>query len=189
MIRSSEYRTEPFYLGTSLSFRCYGSLNRVLFILLKESQCHAEKPNLITQYLGIVCDFADFMARSFYWYRRPNSVKICPCVVLPFCCQHWRLFSRGFSFKIYVCEKRATESGIRVLHLFCLAAVSAQGVESQATALGRRSIDVCKSCSNEHWWQKKRHQKHEAIKWGLGKRYSSFWRAKYVCVPSLLWQV
>ncbi|KAF2987078.1 hypothetical protein EK904_013765 [Melospiza melodia maxima] len=27
----------------------------------------------------------------------------------------------------------------------------------------RRSIDVCKGCSNEHWWEK-RHQKYEAIK-------------------------
>lgn len=35
----------------------------------------------------------------------------------------------------------------------------------------------------------KRRQKHEAIKWGLGKQCSSFGRDVYRCVPSLLQQV
>lgn len=73
------------------------------------------------------------------------------------------VFSKGISFKIYVYEKRAAESCAGIFHLFFLAAVSAQGVEGQAAALGRRSIDVCKACSNERWWGKRNH-KPEAIK-------------------------
>lgn len=101
---------------------------------------------------------------TFLLILKPQQYKILPLcgftVLLP---ALKAVFSRGFSFKIHVDEKRAAESSAWVLHLVCLAAVSARGVERQATALGKRSVDVCKSYSNERWWGKKRHQKHEAI--------------------------
>lgn len=71
------------------------------------------------------------------------------------------VFSHGFSFKIYVCEERADEGCAWVLHLFCLTAVYAPGVE--ATALGRSSIDVCKSVVMSVGGGKKRHRKHEPL--------------------------
>lgn len=96
MIRPSESRTVPFYLETSLSFRCFGNLKRLLFIFLKESHCHAEA-QLTNTILRCVCDSTNFMARrrevgSLYWHWIPNSMKLCPCIFLLFCCQHWRCF-------------------------------------------------------------------------------------------------
>lgn len=86
---------------------------------------------------------------------KPQQYKILPlCGFTILLSALKAVFSKGISFKI-VCERRAAGSCAGVLHFFFLAAVSAQGGEGQATALGRRSIDVCKACSNERWWGKK----------------------------------
>lgn len=119
------------------------------------------KPNLITQYLGMCvilqtsCPGAEEGSGIPLLMLKPQQYKILPqCGFTILLSALKAVFSKGFSFKIYVCEERAAESRAQVLHLFCLAAVSAQGVERQVAALGRRSIDICKSYSNERWWKK-----------------------------------
>lgn len=120
-----------------------------MFIFLKESQCSAEA-QLNNTVLRHVCDFADFMATSseegsgnLLLMLKPQQYKILPlCGFALLLSAPKAVFNKGFSFKIDVCEKRAAESCAGIVHLFCLAAVSARGVERQATASGRRSIDV-----------------------------------------------
>lgn len=74
---------------------------------------------------------------------KPQQYKILPlCGFALLLSAPKAVFNKGFSFKIDMCEKRAAESCAGIVHLFCLAAVSARGVERQATASGRRSIDV-----------------------------------------------
>lgn len=140
IIRPSESRTVPFYLETSLSFRCFGNLKRLLFIFLKESHCHAEA-QLNNTILMHVCSSAYFMARSWGGKWGPfidtetptvqNCALVCFfSVLLP---ALKALFSTDFSFKIYVGERTAAEGSAHILHLVCPTAVGAQAVKRQRT--------------------------------------------------------
>lgn len=92
-----ESRTVPFYLETSLSFRCFGNLKRLLFIFLKDSQCHPEAQisNTVLTYVILQTSWpgAGEGNEAPSLPLKPQQYALCPCVVFLFCCQHWRLCS------------------------------------------------------------------------------------------------
>lgn len=92
-----ESRTVPFYLETSLSFRYFGNSKRLLFIFLKDSQCHPEAQlnNTVLAYVVLQTSWpgAEEGSEALLLALKPQQCELCPYVVFLFCCWHRRLCS------------------------------------------------------------------------------------------------